>query len=102
VFVRIPMTESAVLQVAVVTPANNDDNGAADPDRVDLAFPGLNDDDMLASQDAEGYYNTGYTGADQPAISLLRDALADMSYGNGGLFAVMSGHGGRLALCARI
>jgi hypothetical protein len=41
---------------------------------------------------------------DQPFISLLRDILGDTSHGNGGLFAVVSGHGTstHLAVCVML
>jgi hypothetical protein len=92
-FVHIPTNASVLLQETVVTPQNGDDSSTQDPDAPELEFPGLNDDYPLASQDAEGYFNPSYTGADQPFIGLLRDVLGDTSQGNGGLFAVVSGHG---------
>jgi hypothetical protein len=125
-FVHIPTNVSLLLQETVVGPQYEDDGHGKK-----VKFSGLNEDVPIASQDAEGYYNDEYTGADQPFIRMLRDvlgrkgpggipapplggheglsapgALEGLAHGpgaskDGGLFAVVSGHDHGDAWCAK-
>jgi hypothetical protein len=100
-FVHIPTNTSRVYQDTIITPENGDDSSEQDPDAPSLRFPGLNDDQPLAAQDSENYYHSSYQGSDQPFIAFLEKELASRTGGDGGLFAVVSGHDHGDAWCAK-
>jgi hypothetical protein len=91
-FVHIPTNVSLVLQETVVGPQHGDYGHGKK-----AKFPGLNEDVPLASQDAEGYYNDEYTGADQPFIRVLRDVLGRKGHDGPKDSAVLVGPGGKPA-----